>query len=192
MSETPIVSDQEKEFAEEEKRRDELFWKSIPLIMRNRETIYKVPDLYNIPLSFIYISGFFHSFKDTPIRLGTLVHIWRDPAMHVHCTSCGKDEAYYMPSITERGHCPFIDSLLGEKPLEMPADYSAFCETCNKIVEVAWGNDFIGDHNNIFYDLLTFWNRQVEYEVSRLPFERAIQLLELKEIFGEDITKMLD
>ena len=66
----PLVSDEEKEFENEEKeiqsvldrrreRREKLLWKSIPLLARNWKLFRKYPKLYNIPIDFVFFGDFF-------------------------------------------------------------------------------------------------------------------------------------
>ena len=73
----PLVSDEEKEFEKEaqeiqavldrrNKRRENLLWKSIPLLARNWNLFRKYPKLYNIPIDFVYFGDFFASIPWEP------------------------------------------------------------------------------------------------------------------------------
>jgi hypothetical protein len=188
----PLVSDEEKEFEKEakeiqaiqerrNKRRENLLWKSIPLLARNWHLFRKYPKLYNIPIDFVYFGDFFRSISWEPqnhnVPLGGLVAAWKTETCQLACPHC-QGKAFLVPQ-----HHP-------EPLLSFGSDdstpYYIYCEKCGAIINWYDFDTEISEKRSKFERIMSHWNRRAEPAVPPLQFERAIHLLTLYEASGEE------
>ena len=207
----PLVSDEEKEFEKEaqeiqavldrrNKRRENLLWKSIPLLARNWHLFRKYPKLYNIPIDFVYFGDFFTSMPWEPqyhnVPLGGLVAAWKMEACQLTCPEC-QGKAYLVPQHMPESFrsCGCLDFLDGHSDSEEDIfwntinysnPYHVFCEKCAKIID-CYDYDFeISEKRSKFESIMYQWNKHVNPTVPGMQFVHALHLLTLYEASGEE------
>lgn len=169
------VSDQEKEFEEEQvqidailqkrnKRRTKLFYECFPLIMRNWDLFRKNPGLYKVSIDFMGFGGSCFDEDDVfekPL-LGGFVRAWRSPSFRQTCPRC-HGEAYFMPFYP--------------RPFSLSPTRFLYCPNCNE--EIMWGEDLFNfDRAWIkFMNLVRTSNRVVPLRKSGMLFEHAMHRL---------------
>lgn len=210
----PLISDDEKAFDREEReikaieqkifavegrrtaRRQKLFWNNLPLFIRNWEKFRKYPILSNVSVYFSDLCTLnLELFNDYELNLngcnatlGGLVFAWRAPSMHFTCPYC-HGQAYFIPRIQQKQRmCSFMWSMISEDERK-EYSYRYFplrCGSCGK--EFADKNDDIAVINKLttFQELVKcISNRYSNYKL-QMPFEHAVHLLKLSEIYQED------
>ena len=206
----PLVSDEEKEFENEEKeiqsvldcrreRREKLLWKSIPLLARNWKLFRKYPKLYNIPIDFVFFGDFFGSEmwweNPYPSRpLGGLVAAWKTETCQLSCPCC-QDKAYLVPQHKPERSFSCIDFFDGPSnsedddfwnPLKYSNPYHVYCEKCGEITNCYDLDAEMSEKCSKFGNIMRQWNRRANPAVPPLQFEHALHLLALRETCGEE------
>lgn len=210
----PLISDDEKAFDREERekrgleqiifnveirratRRQKLFWNNLPLFMRNWEKFRKYPILSNVSVCFYDLFtlnwDFFNfselNLNDCNATLGGLIFAWRAPSMHFTCPHC-HEQAYFIPRIQQKQRMSSIICYLMDEYDRKEYSYRYFpirCGSCGKKFE---GRDYdtaVTNKLKTFEELVKCMsNRYSNYKL-QMPFEHAVHLLKLSEIYQED------
>lgn len=181
------VSDQEKEFEEEQvqidallkkrnKRRAKLFYESFPLIMRNWDLFRKNPGLYKVSIDFMGFGGSCFDERDVFEKpmLGGFVRAWRSPSFRQTCPHC-HGEAYFMPFCS----IPIMRITLEDiiKANDLPQTRFLYCSSCKKeIMRDERMFDFDRDWIK-FMNLVRTSNSVVPSRKSGMLFEHAVHRL---------------